>query len=298
MRRLPRRRRRVPATTASRSRSRRRPMRAGFGIAVIFQEFSLVPHLDIAQNIFLGRELRGRVPGTIDRARIHAEARRVLDTDRLRHRPAHAGPQARRRAAADGRDRQGAVAERAHPGDGRADRGALRPRDRAAVRDDRAAARQRASPSSTSRTAWPRCSRSATASRCCATAARSPRCCPAETTPDELVRMMVGRTVDTHLSARRLRAARRGRARRARARVATTASPTSTSRCAPARSSACAAWSARAAREVARAIFGADPRHRGRDPSSGERIAGGPAGCRAARHRADPGEPQARRAWR
>lgn len=49
------------------------------GIAVIFQEFSLVPYLDIAQNIFLGREFPGSLPGTIDRQRIHDEARRVLD---------------------------------------------------------------------------------------------------------------------------------------------------------------------------------------------------------------------------
>jgi len=49
------------------------------GIAVIFQEFSLVPYLDIAQNIFLGREFRGALPGTIDRRRIRAEAKRVLD---------------------------------------------------------------------------------------------------------------------------------------------------------------------------------------------------------------------------
>ena len=49
------------------------------GIAVIFQEFSLVPYLSIAQNIFLGREYRGRVPGTIDRRRMHADARRLLD---------------------------------------------------------------------------------------------------------------------------------------------------------------------------------------------------------------------------
>ena len=49
------------------------------GIAVIFQEFSLVPYLDIAQNIFLGREFPGRIPGTIDRARLHTEARRILD---------------------------------------------------------------------------------------------------------------------------------------------------------------------------------------------------------------------------
>src|SRR6185295_19163336 len=31
------------------------------GVAVIFQEFSLVPYLNIAHNIFLGRELRGRM---------------------------------------------------------------------------------------------------------------------------------------------------------------------------------------------------------------------------------------------
>ena len=49
------------------------------GIAVIFQEFSLVPYLDIAQNIFLGREFPGRIPGTVDRSRMHAEARRILD---------------------------------------------------------------------------------------------------------------------------------------------------------------------------------------------------------------------------
>src|SRR5215510_14217537 len=49
------------------------------GIAVIFQEFSLVPYLDLAQNIFLGREPRGRVPGTIDQKTMHREARRLLD---------------------------------------------------------------------------------------------------------------------------------------------------------------------------------------------------------------------------
>src|SRR6187455_2531959 len=62
------------------------------GVAVIFQEFSLVPYLDVAQNIFLGREFPGRVPGTIDRARTHAEARRVLaslQTDLDTRTPAH-----------------------------------------------------------------------------------------------------------------------------------------------------------------------------------------------------------------
>src|SRR5262245_24053780 len=49
------------------------------GIAVIFQEFSLVPYLNLAQNIFLGREPRGRMPGTIDHRLMHADARRLLD---------------------------------------------------------------------------------------------------------------------------------------------------------------------------------------------------------------------------
>jgi ribose transport system ATP-binding protein len=50
------------------------------GIAVIFQEFSLVPYLDIAQNVFLGREPMGRIPGTIDRRGLLREARRVLES--------------------------------------------------------------------------------------------------------------------------------------------------------------------------------------------------------------------------
>jgi ribose transport system ATP-binding protein len=50
------------------------------GIAVIFQDLSLVPYLDVAQNVFLGREPRGRVPGTVDGARMRADARRILAT--------------------------------------------------------------------------------------------------------------------------------------------------------------------------------------------------------------------------
>ena len=49
------------------------------GIAVIFQEFSLVPFLDLAQNIFLGREPRRLLTRLIDHARMHREARAVLD---------------------------------------------------------------------------------------------------------------------------------------------------------------------------------------------------------------------------
>ena len=53
------------------------------GIACIFQEFSLVPHLSVAQNLWLGREPRGRVPWLVDRAALHARARQVLATLRL-----------------------------------------------------------------------------------------------------------------------------------------------------------------------------------------------------------------------
>jgi len=62
-----------PVTIASPADARR------LGIAVIFQEFSLVPHLDIAHNIYLGRAPRGRLPGSIDHKRLYADARRVLD---------------------------------------------------------------------------------------------------------------------------------------------------------------------------------------------------------------------------
>ncbi|CAN5517104.1 sugar ABC transporter ATP-binding protein [soil metagenome] len=48
------------------------------GVAVIFQEYSLVPHLSIGQNIFLGREPRNRF-GLVDHSRIHREARALLD---------------------------------------------------------------------------------------------------------------------------------------------------------------------------------------------------------------------------
>ncbi|HXD39134.1 MAG TPA: ATP-binding cassette domain-containing protein, partial [Ramlibacter sp.] len=50
-----------------------------YGIAVIFQEFTLVPYLNIAQNIFLGREFKSKFPGAVDAAGMHREARRILD---------------------------------------------------------------------------------------------------------------------------------------------------------------------------------------------------------------------------
>lgn len=48
------------------------------GISIIYQEFNLVPHLSVAENIFLGREPRNRL-GLIRWREMHREARRILD---------------------------------------------------------------------------------------------------------------------------------------------------------------------------------------------------------------------------
>lgn len=76
------------AQTADRGEIRHQGVRAAIaspadarrlGVAVIFQEFSLVPFLSVAENIFLGREFRGAVPGTVTRRRAEREARALLD---------------------------------------------------------------------------------------------------------------------------------------------------------------------------------------------------------------------------
>jgi ribose transport system ATP-binding protein len=49
------------------------------GIAVIFQEFTLVPYLSVAQNIFLGREPKGRLPGAVDHVAMRRQAQTIMD---------------------------------------------------------------------------------------------------------------------------------------------------------------------------------------------------------------------------
>jgi ABC-type sugar transport system ATPase subunit len=49
------------------------------GIALVHQELCLVPELTVAENIFLGQEPSGPVPGFLGRASIEREARRVLE---------------------------------------------------------------------------------------------------------------------------------------------------------------------------------------------------------------------------
>ncbi|MCL6520422.1 MAG: sugar ABC transporter ATP-binding protein [Armatimonadetes bacterium] len=50
------------------------------GISIIYQEFNLVPYLNAAENIFLGREPKGILPGFIDFKTMYAEAQRVIDS--------------------------------------------------------------------------------------------------------------------------------------------------------------------------------------------------------------------------
>src|SRR5205823_12443056 len=48
------------------------------GIALVHQELSLLPELTVAENIFLGREPSGPVPGFISRRSIEREAQKAL----------------------------------------------------------------------------------------------------------------------------------------------------------------------------------------------------------------------------
>jgi len=48
------------------------------GISMIHQELALIPALNIGQNIFLGREPAGVLPGTVDWANLYQEAERQL----------------------------------------------------------------------------------------------------------------------------------------------------------------------------------------------------------------------------
>lgn len=49
------------------------------GISIIYQEFNLVPYLNAAENIFLGREPRAKVPGFVDFRTMYREAQEVID---------------------------------------------------------------------------------------------------------------------------------------------------------------------------------------------------------------------------
>jgi ribose transport system ATP-binding protein len=50
------------------------------GISIIHQELSLMPHLTAAQNIFIGREPRGRIPFVIDDRKLNEQARALFQS--------------------------------------------------------------------------------------------------------------------------------------------------------------------------------------------------------------------------
>ena len=49
------------------------------GISIIYQEFNLVPYLSAGENIFLGREPVGFIPGIVDFKTLYREAQSVID---------------------------------------------------------------------------------------------------------------------------------------------------------------------------------------------------------------------------
>ena len=48
------------------------------GISIIYQEFNLVPYMNAAENIFLGREPGSGIPGVIDFSKMYADAEKVI----------------------------------------------------------------------------------------------------------------------------------------------------------------------------------------------------------------------------
>ena len=48
------------------------------GVSIIYQEFNLVPYMNAAENIFLGREPASAVPGMIDFGKMYADAEAII----------------------------------------------------------------------------------------------------------------------------------------------------------------------------------------------------------------------------
>jgi len=57
------------------------------GISIIHQELNLMPHLTVAQNIFIGREPRSKIPFTLDDKLANQQTERVLNMLNLRLSP-------------------------------------------------------------------------------------------------------------------------------------------------------------------------------------------------------------------
>ena len=77
------------------------------GVAMVFQEQSVLPTLSVAENIFLGREQEFLRLGLIDRKRMNQAARIELAKVHLDIDPGKTHRRAHLRRTPDGRDRQG-----------------------------------------------------------------------------------------------------------------------------------------------------------------------------------------------
>src|SRR4028119_580467 len=54
------------------------------GISIVHQELNLMPHLTVAQNIYIGREPRGKLPFVVDEQQINEQTQQLFDTMHLR----------------------------------------------------------------------------------------------------------------------------------------------------------------------------------------------------------------------
>ena len=92
-----------------------------YGISFIHQELNVLDNLDVAANVFLGREpLRWGILRLVDRKRMHEEAGVYLKRLGLEVPTDTLAVTSFDRASTDGRNRQGSIAQRSHPHHGRA----------------------------------------------------------------------------------------------------------------------------------------------------------------------------------
>ena len=165
-------------------------------IATIYQELLLFPDLTVAENIFMGHAPRGRF-GRLDWRAMREQAREALLASLEIHDLTPTGSSARSPSAIASASRSArAVAGRAPPDHGRADRRADRAGRERLFDIVRLLKRARRRHHLYQPPHGRDLSRSPIASPCCATAPTSAHARSRETIADELVQMMVGRTIE------------------------------------------------------------------------------------------------------
>ena len=196
------------------------------GIAIVYQELTLVPSMTVGENIYLGKEPVER--GSINWDKLYVEHPGDPDEIPSGHPAASHRQVPGRRQDADDRDRQSALGECQDPDPRRADQRPLRGRSRQIDGDPARRSRSTASPASTSPTNW----KSSSASPTPITVLRDGKVVTTQPTKDlsveKLVSYMVGREMKErfpkgnrkpgrrHLRSRRSPCARSRRSRTAK----------------------------------------------------------------------------------